>query len=272
LRRFWIVSALCLGAACAPSSDDSPRRAAQASFASTGPDQIADGARIAAVLGCNGCHGKDLTGQDWSDEHGILWTANLTRTVAAVDDPEFVRLMQSGRRHDRDMIGMPSHLFTQLADEDIEALLAFVRSKPISGEVHPEPTFSPMLREMMQSGKMKTSAQEVAALGTEWPRDAGPAHLLGRYISRATCAECHGMDLRGGEGLLPGDTPRPDIAQMIPAYSLEDFRNLMRQGTATGGRDVGLMSEVARNRYAKLTDDEIAALYDYLKALAAAGS
>jgi hypothetical protein len=35
---------------------------------------------------------------------------------------------------------------------------------------------------------------------------------------------------------------------MVAAYSLPDFRTLLRTGKALGDREVGLMSEVARGR------------------------
>lgn len=38
----------------------------------------------------------------------------------------------------------------------------------------------------------------------------------------------------------------------------------MAEGIGLGGRDLGLMSEVARNRFNHFTEDEVEALHGYL--------
>jgi mono/diheme cytochrome c family protein len=81
---------------------------------------------------------------------------------------------------------------------------------------------------------------------------------LGRFIAMVACAECHGLDLRGW---APEGIPDLGIAR---AYSLADFRRLLSEGVALGGREVGLMSQVGRSRFAHLTDDEVAALKAFL--------
>lgn len=102
--------------------------------------RLAHGERVAAVLGCTGCHGQDLTGEDWSAPgFGRLWTANLTRSVRQYSDAELVRIIETGARPDRQLWEMPSHLFTTLAPDDMAALTAFLRSKPARGPVHPPP-------------------------------------------------------------------------------------------------------------------------------------
>jgi hypothetical protein len=54
---------------------------------------------------------------------------------------------------------------------------------------------------------------------------------------------------------------------MVAVYSRDEFERLLTQGKASGEREVGLMSEVARGRFTHLTAHERAALFDYLKAL-----
>lgn len=225
--------------------------------------RIAHGGRLAAVLGCSGCHGRHLTGEDWSDpEFGRLWTANLTRAAADYDDAELARVIASGRRPDRDLWEMPSHLFTKLAAEDMAALIAFLRSKPPSGEVRPAPLFKEAARREITAGTFKSSAQTVAEQGSLSPPAMGSRHQLARYVVRATCAECHGMDLRGGQP-HPAAAVRPDL-RIVAAYDLEQFKHLLRTGKAKGGRELELMSGVARGRYKYLTDNEISAVHSYL--------
>lgn len=253
--------------ACSP-SHGSVDETAPTTFERLSPDPLKHGARISAVLCCSGCHGKDYQGRDWSDEMGVLWTANLTRSAAQHSDAELEAMVRTGRRPDRELHGMPSHIFTQLAAGDLAAVFADIRSKPVGGAVHPDPTFGPQLKRMMADGTYTSSAQDVAAGDAEVPPDLGPDLALGRYIARATCAECHDSSLRGGESPFPGEPARPDLTVMVPAYEPEDFTALMRTGKAAGGREVGLMSEVARNRFSHLTPTEIEAVRGYIVALA----
>ena len=236
-------------------------------FERVSSDAVAHGERLSAVLGCSGCHGADLTGEDWSEDgFGKLWTANLTRAVRAYSDEELVAVITSGARPDRELWEMPSHLFTQLHRDDMAALIAFLRSRPPVGKSHPPPVFEEGARREIAAGTFTSSHAQTKAKGGLWPPEAGPGHALGRYIVRATCAECHGLDLRGGQP-HPAATPRPDL-RMAAAYDRADFRRLLKTGIAAGGREVSLMSEVARGRYAHLTDAEIDAVHLYLKRVA----
>src|SRR5690606_9022597 len=70
----------------------------------------------------------------------------------------------------------------------------------------------------------------------------GPVMARGEQLAMTTCNECHGLDLRGA-WQVPGDVV-PDLA-IVARYPREDFRKLMRTGVPIGGRDLGLMKEVA---------------------------
>lgn len=239
-------------------------------FQRASADLVEHGERLALVLGCSGCHGADLAGQDWSEPgFGRLWTANLSRVVPRYSDEHLKTVIRSGARPDgTELWGMPSHLFTQLSPDDMAAVIAFLRSKPQTGKVHPPPLFEEGARKEIAAGTLKSAAADVRQQGNSWPADAGARHALGRYMVRATCAECHGMDLAGGVPFA-GAKPRPSLPAIVPAYSKSDFVTLMRTGKAAGDRELELMSEVARGRYSHFTDQELDALYDYLQAIAA---
>ena len=245
---------------------------APAQFQRASGDLIQHGKRVASALGCVGCHGGEkLTGEEDFNEPGFgrLWTANLSRAVPTYDDAQLARVISSGARADRALWGMPSHLFTQLTVADMAAVIAFLRSVPPSGEVYPGPVFEAGARKEIAAGLWKSSVVEVKEMGSASPPYAGPEHALGRYIVRATCSECHGMNLSGGTP-YPGAETRPDL-RMVAAYDPRAFRHLMRTGKAAGEREVGLMSKVSRGRFAHFTDAEIAAVHGYLKAVGEAG-
>ncbi len=239
-------------------------------FQRASADLVQHGERLSMVLGCSGCHRAELTGEDWSEPgFGRFWTANLTRSVPLYSDEQLATMIRGGARPDGTQLWeMPSHLFTQISDDEMAALIAFLRSVQPKGEPHPPPLFEEGARAEIAAGTLKSSPDEVREQGKAWPPDAGPQHAFGRYIVRATCAECHRMDLAVGEP-FPGAKPRPDLRVIVPAYDKAAFTKLMRTGVAAGDREVGLMSEVARGRYAHFTDAEVDAVYAYLQAVAA---
>jgi mono/diheme cytochrome c family protein len=262
--RAWplFVTALTL-LACGRQQPSEPSPEVQ--FQRASADNRQHGERLARVLGCIGCHGEGLTGEDWSEPgFGRLWTANLTRSATRYTDEQLAQVIRDGARPGgRELWEMPSHLFTQLAPAEMDALILFVRSKAPTGEVHPEPAFEEGARREVAAGTFRSSRSQVQENGSRWPPDAGPEHALGRYIVRATCAECHGLDLRGGRP-NPQATPRPDL-RMVAAYDPAQFTRLLRTGMAAGNREIGLMSGVARGRYRHFTNAEIAAVYRYLR-------
>ena len=262
--KCWL--ALLLLAGCAAPSPPAPSPPAR-HFDQVSADPVAHGKRLGTVLGCNGCHGDDLTGEDWSAPNFVtMWTANLTRAVPRYTDAQLARAISGGIRHDGTALwDMPSHLFTHLQPAEMAAIIAWLRSQPPTGVEHPRPVFADAARREMADGSYRSSAGEVARAGKLWPPDAGAATARGRYIVRATCAECHGLDLRGGTP--PGETTRPDL-RIVAGYDAAQFKTLLQTGIAIGGREVGLMSRVARGRFRHLTDAERTAVLDYLHKVA----
>ena len=68
-------------------------------------------------------------------------------------------------------------------------------------------------------------------------------------------------------GDFAGGQQKPDL-NVVAGYDAAQFRTLMKTGRPPSGKDLGLMSEVARNDFSHLTDAEIDALYAYLTARA----
>jgi mono/diheme cytochrome c family protein len=228
--------------------------------------KVAHGQRISRVLGCQGCHGEQLDGRLWDDDpegYGVMWASNLTRAVPAMDDAQLRRLLTTGvHPKGRDLWVMPSELFQHLSTNDLDAVVAYLRTLPPRGQPSPDPVLGPRAIAEAKSGQVKPAAALVEELKDEGPADLGLDHALGRYIARTTCAECHGPKLKGREG----DTPDLVVAS---GYSRPEFERLITQGVPTGGRKLKpLMQSVAKGRYSKLTKEERDALYAYLKALA----
>ena len=230
--------------------------------------QLADAPRQARVLGCISCHGAGLRGNRMFDEPGVatVWAPNLTRLAAGASDQQLAQAIRQGIGADgRGLWIMPSGLFSRLSDGEVAALIAYIRSLPRGGEVTPALSVGPLGRFGIAMGKFRPATATVEDFRIREPYDLGPGHGAGRRIAAIACAECHGPDLSGG---TPGpDTVAPGLA-VAGAYELDQFRVLMRTGRPPSGRDLGLMARVARQDFSHLTDAEIAALYDYLRARA----
>ncbi|MEO8175593.1 MAG: hypothetical protein ABI626_02925 [Sphingomicrobium sp.] len=228
--------------------------------------RVAHGQRLTWVLGCRGCHGKDLAGRNFTQDepqYGPVYASNLTLVVPHTSDAALERLLRTGEHPDRDNLWiMPSELFQHLSAPDLAALIAYLRTVPPTGQPTPLPVLSAADKKEIATGEYKPAAQLVSETRGVMPTDAGPQYALGRYMTSVTCAECPGPRLEGKKG----DTPDLIIAG---AYSRDEFEQLITHGIAKGGRKIHpLMVDVARNRFSRLTPHERDALYAYLKARA----
>jgi len=231
--------------------------------------RLKHGERLTYVLGCRGCHGKDLKGKLWDDdpkEYGIMWASNLTRAAPTMTAAQLKALLSKGVHPRRkELWVMPSELFQHLSQTDLEAVVAYLQTVKSEGELSPDPKLGPRALKEIESGLAKPAAMLVRETRNVGPVDLGPTYKLGRYITRVTCAECHGTKLEGHQD-PEGKTPDLVIAG---AYSREEFEKLITQGTPTGNRRIAeLMQSVAKRRFSHLTPHERDALYAYLKARA----
>jgi mono/diheme cytochrome c family protein len=229
---------------------------------------IAEGRRLALIRGCyDGCHGKAADGGVFFDQPMLarLVAPNLTRVVAEHSDAELERVIRQGvRLNGRSTIGMPSAMYYHLTDEDLGAIIAFLRSLPPSEGPATEIRLGPLARVGIV---LRQYEPQVRMIDRSAPRsranELDNAVAYGRYLALTSCTECHGLDLRGSPD---GLTPPLAIAA---AYAPDEFAHLLRTGVALGGRELDLMASVARSRFAHFTDAEVAAVYAYLQTLAA---
>ena len=226
---------------------------------------IAEGRRLATLRGCLGCHGKDAEGAVLFDDPLIarIVAPNLTRAVRKYNDAELVTIIRHGLRPDgRSVVVMPSEEFVTLTDEDLGRIIAYMKTLPAVDGPDPAVSLGPLGRIGLVLGAYQTTAQIIAGMVPP-PDTAQPQAAAGRYLARTTCAHCHGTDLRGASN---PDFTAPAL-QIVAAYSPEAFTQFLRTGVALGGRELRVMSGVARKQLHDLSDDEIAALYSYLHAI-----
>ena len=226
--------------------------------------QLADGPRQLHVLGCLSCHGRDLRGDIFLDEPGLatIYAPNLTLVAAKATDDQLAQAIRQGIGHDgRSLVIMPSEGYQFLTDSEAAALIAAIRAMPKGGKEMPLPRVGPKARIGLILGKFHTAPDLVRTFRENQPPDFGPQFASGRHIVVTNCAECHGPQLHGQE-VKPG-VVSPDMA-IAGAYDLDQFKTLLRKGVAPGGKNIGMMGNVARSDFKYLTDDEIAQIHAYL--------
>ena len=151
---------------------------------------------------------------------------------------------------------MPSSMLYNLDDEDLGALIAYLRTLPIK-ETAPLPAASmrPLARVGLTLGQYKLEPRNIDHRA-ERPANGPDAAGRGRYTAMSTCTECHGQRLEGGP-----DTPGLSI---VAGYTADEFARLIRTGVPRDGRKLDLMARTSQGRFINFSDGEVADLYAYL--------
>jgi mono/diheme cytochrome c family protein len=161
---------------------------------------------------------------------------------------------------------MPSQYLRALRDEDLGALLAWLRTVPPVDAVRPRASAGPLTRAALALG---LAPELLAAEPLERLPEAAPEDpSLGAYlVDLASCRVCHHADLAGGLHLLalPGEPPPPDLRPSGPLarWSFDDFRKAMRSGLTPDGRTLS-PDYMPWPHYAGMTDAELEAIWAYL--------
>lgn len=232
---------------------------------STDPQIIAEGERLATVMGCNGCHGASMQGEIFFEfpEGTRLVGPNIPRVAASLDDAELAKIIRYGVRPDgTGIVVMPSEVFFAVTDDDLTAILSYIRATPDEGKKLPESRFWLMPRFFFLLEEFKPAPANIEDFADRPSFDFTNKIDHGNYLAVIACAECHGLDFKGRE--FPGETNPPDLV-VASAYTPDEFGKLMREGASLTGRDLGVMGEVARDRFGAFTDEEVNALYGFLK-------
>ncbi len=226
--------------------------------AATTPEAVARGGRLVAVTACGGCHGPDLTGGPLNVAGTQVPTPNLTRLASRQSDAELDRAIRRGLRPDgTSELVMPSAAYAGFTDDEVAAMIGYLRSLPGKGVQPARPHPGPFLRVALVAGWVRPDAE--AVLRARPPLDAGPAVAAGRHLAAIACGRCHGTDLGGVRDAGPDMTVR---GYFTPAQ----FHTLLRKGEAVGAGNMALMNETAQASFSHFTDGEIDAIYAYLDA------
>jgi mono/diheme cytochrome c family protein len=239
------------------------------------PERIARGRAISDGF-CSACHSKTGTltgglnlGEDFPIPIGSFVSSNLTPAgqLSHWSDGDIFRAVRNSI--DRDghwLVAMSYTNASKLGDDDIKALIAYIRSLPAAGA----PTANPpdhlnLLGVVMLGVGMLPKGKPVSA-GIVTAPPSGPTLEYGEYIlSYQDCRGCHGDKLTGG---VPGQLGPlgPDL-NLVKRWKFEEFVATMRTGVDPNGHQ--LNKQMPWRPVGRMSDEELRAVYEYLTHLSA---
>lgn len=232
-------------------------------------ESINHGKHIARTRGCFGCHGQKLEGRVFTDQWPWVKKAvapNLVRFANEYSSAVIEAAIRHGVGHDgKAFWSMPSYNWVNLSDSDLRALIAYLQTEKIVNNSLPQAELGLKARWEILFGRSMNMAEWASVVPPlEFSTSDNLPMKQGEYIAKTTCNECHGLDL-SGDSLSDFSSPGLGI---IASYSEQEFRVLMASGISRSGReDLGLMTIVAKDRFAYFTEEELGHLYVYLKSL-----
>lgn len=227
---------------------------------------------------CSGCHGTEpdheppLAGgpnllADIPMPIGSATPPNLTPggRIDEWTDGELQRAIREGTYPNGHLMPiMSSQSFRHFSQEDLDAVVAFLRNQPETPD------------NFEQNQQLTTLALAFSTIGMLPLKDApesnvpppavakGPTVDYGAYIVRYTdCAICHGETFEGGAGgLLPvGPSLRP-----AALWTPEQFIDTMRNGVTPYGSELD-PDEMPWEEFGRLDDTSLTAIHAYLGSL-----
>ena len=259
-------------------------------------DLAAKGQYIFAMAGGCACHTPPkgtphAGGRAFPIPFGTVYSTNITQDketgLGAWTDRQIYDAMVKGIRRDGSRIlpVMPYEAYSGMAEEDLKALVAYLRTlKPVRKENLRPPAhvrfFRPLVTPLWLKlfGRFYDPPARALKSGVE----------RGRYLVEhvSLCGDCHtprnflGVPKRAlylagakkGQGFLNAEVPNitPDKETGIGDWKREDIAELLLTGTKPDLDNVqGLMAEVTEAGFKNMKKEDALAIADYLKSIPA---
>jgi len=228
--------------------------------------------------GCMECHGANGGGREFvNDGKGLRFAGpNITPggVTASYQPQDWVRTIRHGVKPSGEpLMVMPSEDFNRLTDQDLAAVVAYVRSlAPVSGGAAVLDLPLPV-RVLYGFGAIKDSADKIDhSRPPAQPVAYGVNVEHGAYVANM-CIGCHGEHLSGGK--IPGGPPDwPPAANITPGDGsamsrypgVAEFTAMLRSGKRPDGTSIKVMPF---ETLGKLNDVDAQAVYEFLKTVPA---
>ncbi len=248
---------------------------------------IARGKHYVEAIGvCQVCHGQDLAGpvvDDCKNDpctgfsndpiFGKLMPNNLTSgrggTGSVFTDADYVRAIRHGiGRDNKSLLIMPSEQYNKISDEDLGAMIAYLKTlDPVDNELG-ESNLGPLGRviAVIAGGLLPASQIDHSAARAPSPV-VGVSVEYGGYLAEV-CTICHGDGLTGSK--VPGnervDAPNITLDGPLGDWTKSQFINTIRSGITPQG-DLLDPRFMPWNRFTRMTDDELDAIGLYIQSL-----
>ena len=260
------------------------------------PARVERGVKLASML-CRNCHYNEatqkFTGKELKEapQFGTIHSANITQdTVAGIgkwSDGDIIYLIRTGIRPDGQYIPPYMPKLIHISDEDLYSIISFLRSS--NNWVQPDNTRAPKSKPSFLTKFLVTIGK---AKPFPYPTDKIPqpdtTNLVawGKYIScyELECFSCHSKDFAkndfftpeksvgffgGGNEMYNQDGKKlvtlnitMDENTGIGSWTEEQFIKAVKTGIIPTG---GPALRYPMQPYSNLTDQEVKAIYAYLK-------
>ncbi len=195
---------------------------------------------------------------------GQLIASNLTPAGALKhwSDGQIFRAIRNGVDVDgRRLIVMSLTNVGNLSDEDIRALIAYIRKLPAAGAATPQPPDELNLLGLVMVGIQQFPSGKPVKTGAVTAPLKAATIQYGEYIlSYQDCRECHGQQLTGGvQGQLGPIGPG---LSLVADWTREQFIATMRTGKDPNGHE--LSERMPWRPIGRMDDVELSAIYEYL--------
>lgn len=248
------------------------------------PVQVARGQQLANI--CVSCHTPGnqlpLSGSNFAAKFGMppigtLYAPNLTPSGDINDwtDGELIRAIREGvHKNGRALLMMPSNNFRNMSDEDVAALIAYLRSQPAEGGLTPGNRLNVLGAVFTNLADFRMAQPPAGHVTAPQPGTAA----YGKYLVDVMgCRDCHGVWLDGGEdrGQM-GPPAGPDLIQIVPKWTEDEFMTFFNTGTLPSGGKVPILTSPSGFSEPRMpwpavraaaSDDDLKAMYAFLHSL-----
>lgn len=245
---------------------------------------------MTSIVACGNCHtpqgpdgplpGMELAGGTPIELPGfVAYTSNITPDpetgIGAWTDQQIITAIREGRRPDGTIIGppMPIGMYRNMSDNDVRAIVAYLRSVPAVRNMVPESRYDFPLPDSYGppvTGVPEPNRSDKLAYGAYL---AGPA---------GHCMECHtamvdghfdfenglgagGFEIPGPWGVAVSANITPHPTDGIGGWTDQQIKDAITQGVRPNGER--LSPPMAFAYYANMTEADLDAIVAYLRSL-----